>query len=123
MNTTVKKDTDNTKKGENNEGTDKISKTQSTKKDKSKTEDEKKTKKKKAEPKFNILPDETKFSDQDKALNISKVFVERSNVYNDELIKYLLINNKIKKYECEIEKCPTKNGLWREATLLFRISA
>lgn len=84
-----------------------------TKKDKSETKDKKKSTKKKTPPKFNILPDETKFSDKEKALDISKVFMERSNVYNDELIKYFLINNNIKKYECEIEKCPTKNGLWR----------
>lgn len=113
MDTKVKIENDNTKKEKSNGEPDKVSETDSTKKDKLKPEDKKKIKKKKAEPKFNILPDETKFSDQDKALNISKVFVERSNVHNDELIKYFLINNKIKTYECEIEKCPTKNGLWR----------
>lgn len=80
---------------------------------KSKSKEEKKTTKKKAQPKFNILPDDTKFSDKDRALDITKVFVERSNVCNDELIKYFLINNKIKNYVCEIERCPTKNGLWR----------
>ena len=59
------------------------------------------------------MPDETHFSDNDKALNIKNVFVERSQVKDDELIKYFMIKHNIKKYQCEMDRCPTKNGLWR----------
>jgi len=73
----------------------------------------KKTGKKKVEPKFNIVPDESKFSEKDRNLDITKLFVEKSFVKNDELVKYQLFKNKIKEYQCEVERCPTKNGLWR----------
>ena len=73
----------------------------------------KKTGKKKVEPKFNIVPDESKFSEKDRNLDITKIFVEKSFLKNDELIKFHLFKNKIKDYQCEVEKCPTKNGLWR----------
>ena len=73
----------------------------------------KKTGKKKVEPKFNIVPDESKFSEKDRNLDITKLFVEKSFVKNDELVKYHLFKNKIKEYQCEVERCPTKNGIWR----------
>ena len=73
----------------------------------------KKTTKKKVESKFNIIPDDSKFSEKDRDLDINKIFVEKSFVKNDELIKYYLFTNNIKEYQCEIDNCSTKNGLWR----------
>ena len=90
-----------------------IDKDDNLKKENAKTKKDTKVSKKKVEPKFNVIPDESKFSEKDRNLDINKIFVERSFVKNDELVKYHLFKNKLKEYQCEVEKCPTKNGLWR----------